>query len=179
MDIMKKAEAEMQWHLTEAEELRRFIERGRRLSGFPVEVEATNHKPTPIAANGAASFEGATEANSAARKRGPRSAPKTGVLYETAMFVKQYMATHGEGRKTRDLLPLVLEAGFRVGGQNEIATLSARLGVSKMFRLEGGKWFIRREADEETADTPSKDTSAASLFSNQEGGESIGTALAD
>ena len=36
-----------------------------------------------------------------------------------------------------------------------------------MLELKEGKWFILPNAVEKTADSPSKDTSAASLFSNQ------------
>jgi hypothetical protein len=177
MDIIKKAEAEMQWHLTEAEDLRRFIERAHLLAGGYAPTETATHKPAPITANATSNFEIETEASATVRKRGPRRAPKSGLLFETAMFVKRYMEQNGEGRKTRDLLPLVKAAGFSVGGQNEIATLSARLGTSQMFQLKGGQWFIRREANEETVDTPSKDASTASEHSNQKGGDTYGTAL--
>jgi hypothetical protein len=74
-----------------------------------------------------------------------RTAPKSGTIYETAMAARSFMEAHGEGQRTKDLLAPVREAGVEVGGKNVVATLSARLSGSQMFRLEGGKWFIRRE----------------------------------
>lgn len=100
-------------------------------------------------------------------RTGERKPPKSGAIYDTAMAAREYMLANGEGLKTRDLLPVVQEKGVEIGGVNLVATLSARLSQSMMLKLEDGKWFILRNADEETADSPTKDTSAASLFSNQ------------
>ena len=100
-------------------------------------------------------------------RTGERKPPKSGAIFDTAMAVREYMLANGEGLKTRDLLPVVQEKGVKIGGVNLVATLSARLSQSLMFELKEGKWFILHDADEKTADSPTKDTSAASLFSNQ------------
>ena len=98
---------------------------------------------------------------------GERKPPKSGAIYDTAMAARDYMLANGDGRKTRDLLPVIQERGIEIGGVNLVATLSARLSQSMMLELKEGKWFILPNAVEKTADSPSKDTSAASLFSNQ------------
>lgn len=76
---------------------------------------------------------------------------------------------------------------IEIGGKDNVATLSARLGndakrSDARLRLVAGKWhlpeWISESDDEETADTPTKDAPAASFFSNQEGGESYAPALA-
>jgi len=105
-----------------------------------------------------------------------RKPPTQGVVRQTADVVMDYMRAYGEGKKTRELVPVVEDAGVEVGGKDKVATLSARIYTSSMFEMRQGKWFIRPKADEEAADSPTKDTSAASLFTTSQGGPH-GTAL--
>lgn len=107
-----------------------------------------------------------------------RTMPTAGVVFESATVIKDYMRAYGEGRKTRELVPVVESAGIEVGGKDKVATLSARISTSQMFELRQGGWYLRRP-EEEAADNQSKDESAASLFqSDQEGGEDNAAALA-
>lgn len=155
MDIIAKAEAERENLKMELEKIEIFLAKAHELMGTSpqqasrdVQYAHVNPRPRP-------------------RVRAARKPPKSGAIYDTAVAVQQYMKEHGDGIKTRDLLPIVLAKGIEVGGQNQVATLSARLSTSLMFVLNKGHWFIQREADEETADNPTKDTSADSLFNNQ------------
>jgi len=68
------------------------------------------------------------------------------------MAARDYMLANGDGRKTRDLLPVIQEKGIEIGGVNLVATLSARLSQSMMLELKEGKWFILPNAGEKTAD---------------------------
>lgn len=113
------------------------------------------------------------------------SRARSGIGEETAKIAKAILTEAGRPLSTRDLLPLVEAHNIEIGGKDKVATLSARLSnfVKKggQIQLVGGKWYLSQsvsDADnEETADTPSKEEPAASFFSNQEGGEPIGTAL--
>src|SRR3546814_11801938 len=64
-----------------------------------------------------------------------RKPPTAGAIYDTAMAAIRYMRQHGEGMTTRELLPIVEAAGVEVGGNNPIATLSARIGRSEERRV--------------------------------------------
>ena len=110
-------------------------------------------------------------------RRRDRQPPTSGVVRQTADAIIDHMLVHGEGQRTRDLVPIVEAAGVTISGKNKVATLSARIFTSQMFERRGSGWFIRREADEETAGNPGKDAPAGSLFHSNQGG-SHGPALA-
>ena len=86
---------------------------------------------------------------------------------------------------TRELLPLVLARGIEVGGKDAVATLSARISKKGAVELVNGKWWLIQsdtesssataDDNEEAADIPAKETSAASFFHNE--GGTHGTAL--
>lgn len=170
MDIIAKAEKrlrEIEPIEAEGAELRAFLATARKVAAMFDNVATT--PPSD-------SLKPVRDELRKPRVRGERTPPKSGKVYDTAMIVLHYMQEHGEGKRTRELLPFVKGKGMEVGGANEIATLSARLGTSQMFQLRGGQWFIKRAAaGEEAADIPAKDKSTASLFHNQGGHD--GTAL--
>lgn len=161
MDTVSRAEAKLREIEAQAAELREFLESERRvkaiLDGRAVTPATDSPPPVP-------------HVERKRRNRGERTPPKSGKVYDTAMIVFRYMQEQGEGKRTRELLPFVRAAGMEVGGANDIATLSARLGTSQMFTLKGGQWFIKRAtAGEGAADNPAKEASTAPLFqSNQE-----------
>jgi hypothetical protein len=175
MDMFRMAAEKRKWHLAKAAEYQRFIEIGRSLSGHTRDSSELYQKSAPVVDEAADYVAFGDEASAVIRKRGPRKAQRDGVVIQTATIVKQYMEDKGEGLKTRELLPYVVSQGMEVGGQNPIATLSARLGTSQMFTLVRGKWYIRDNTDNETADASMKDEPAASDHSNQEGGEANAT----
>lgn len=109
-----------------------------------------------------------------------------GVGAETARIAASILTATGNPMATRDLVPLIEAHGIEIGGKDRVATLSARLGNDAKrsdgkLRLVGGKWhlteWLHNMVLKETADTPTKDTSAASSYSNI--GGSHGTTLAD
>ena len=114
---------------------------------------------------------GASEPAVAPKAKTERAAPAKGLVADTAAAVKLFMEVNGEGFKTRDLVPAVIDSGVTLGGNNDVATLSARLSASKQFELRGGQWYIRAVPGEETADNPTKEPSAASLFQTEGGSQ--------
>ena len=102
----------------------------------------------------------------------------TGVGAETVKVAEEIMREAGRAMATRELVPLIQAHNIEIGGKDPVATLSARLGNDAKredwhVRLRAGKWYLREwitsEDNEEAADFPTKDTSAASLFqSNKE-----------
>ena len=88
--------------------------------------------------------------------RHERKPAQSGLVYETADFVRNYMRRNGDGMKTRELLPIVEAAGIEVGGQNPIATLSARLSTSQMFERRWSQLYLRDEPESETTDNHSE-----------------------
>ncbi|WP_417619392.1 hypothetical protein [Parasphingorhabdus sp.] len=155
MDIIAKAEAQREALKQEIDKLDNFLAIARELMGTSAPQTQTDVEPLRA------------DVSHQIRKRAVRKPPKSGVIYETAQVAQQYMKEHGDGMKTRELLPIVRNKGIDVGGENHVATLSARLSTSMMFVLNKGRWYLQREAEEETADNPTKDTSADSLFNNQ------------
>ncbi|MCP5388161.1 MAG: hypothetical protein H6915_00180 [Novosphingobium sp.] len=145
MDLLAKAQARLAEIENERQELLSFIAMAQKLQGAPPASSRTvTINPPPRV-----------------RIR-ERNAPQTGVVMDTANIVMEHMRQHGDGLRTRDLLPIVEAAGIEVGGQNPIATLSARLGASRMFDRRGSQLFLRNEPENETADSHTNDTSAAS-----------------
>jgi hypothetical protein len=108
----------------------------------------------------------------AGRKRG-------GVGAETLDAAVAIIRERGEPMSTRELLPLILAKGVPVGGNDPIATLSARISNKGVLHLTRGKWWptvddfenldAQASGKEEATDLPTKDQSAASLFTNQGG----------
>ena len=110
----------------------------------------------------------------------------SGVGAQTAKAAADVVREANRPMATRDLVPLVEAHGIEIGGKDKVATLSARLGNDAKrddghLVLTAGKWhlpeWISNADNEETADTPTKDASAASFFSNQEGGETYAAPL--
>lgn len=97
---------------------------------------------------------------SAGRAERSRNAPTSGLVFDTASFVRTYMIEHDEGLKTRDLLPIVQAGGIEVGGKNPIATLSARLHSSQLFEHKQGRWVVKRDGTGPVAVTPLPNTLA-------------------
>lgn len=103
----------------------------------------------------------------AGRKRG-------GIGAETLDAAVAVIRERGEPMSTRELLPLILAKGIPVGGNDQIATLSARISNKGVLHLSRGKWWptiddfqdldASASGDEEATDLPTKDQSAASLF---------------
>lgn len=154
MDIFEKAKAKRDYHKAEFHKWEAFLVTASELQGdTPTQKTASTERVLE---------DKAKRLETAIRKRSPRKPPKSGVIYDTAMAAIDYMREHGEGLATRQFVPIVKSKGIDVGGTNEVGTMSARLSQSMMLELRHGKWFILRNADEETADNPSKDTSAAS-----------------
>jgi hypothetical protein len=156
-DIIAKARAKRQQLLAEVAKIDTFLELAAEFGDDDVGQGALLPNPPPRS-----------------RERKP---PTQGVVRQTADIVMAYMRAYGEGRKTRELVPVVEGAGVEVGGKDKVATLSARIYTSSMFQMKQGRWFIRQKADEETADSPSKDTSAASLFTTNQEEATNGPAL--
>lgn len=111
--------------------------------------------------------------------------PRNGIGDETAKIAYNVLEEANRALTTRDLLPLVLAHNIEIGGQDPVATLSARMSnfVKKnpnTMKLIQGQWYLQTWLDaqgyKETADIPTKATSAVSAFSNYGGQD--GTALA-
>lgn len=161
-DIIANAQAKRQQLLAEVARIDTFLALAAEFSEgeAPITTPAlTAHIPTPPP-----------------RVR-ERQAPKTGVVKQTAEIIRDHMRAYGEGLKTRELVPVVENAGVVINGVNKVATLSARIFTSQMFERRGSGWFIRHKADEETADISGKDGSAASLFNANKGEQHDAAAL--
>jgi len=109
--------------------------------------------------------------------RSPITRAPAGIGARTAEIAVTILREAGNPMSTRDLVPLVEAHEIEIGGKDPVATLSARLSnYAKMnheLRLVAGRWHLLEwigDADkEEAADTPSKDASAASLFTTNQG----------
>ena len=117
------------------------------------------------------------------RAAGPaRPAAKRGGIGAETVAVAVGIVRDRGPQLTRDLLPMIKALGIQIGGKSEIATLSARLSSSGKGVVEmiDGKWreAVPDEAHgsetapetEESADQPTKDKSANSLFHQTKGG---------
>lgn len=165
MDIIAKAKARLTELETERGKLVQFLELAEELGA---DVGIVSAAPAHEANTGSASAQ-------RKRDRANRPPPKSGVVYDTMMAVRAYMLSNDvEAMRTRDMVPVVEQAGIEIGGQNPVATMSARVHSSQMFELRDDKWALKDAFKEETADNPAKATSAAST--NNEGGR-YGTAL--
>lgn len=116
------------------------------------------------------------------RKRG-------GVGADTLEAAVAIIRERGEPMSTRELLPIILAKGIPVGGNDQIATLSARISNKGILQLSHGKWIVGADEfedlsaqaleREETADLPTKDQSTVSLFNPNEGERRDAAALAE
>lgn len=107
------------------------------------------------------------------RKRG-------GVGADTLEAAVAIIRERGEPMSTRELLPLILARGIPVGGNDPVATLSARISNKGVLQLSRGKWLVGADefenldasasGNEEAADQhPAKEQSAASVSASQGG----------
>lgn len=140
MDLVSEAKHRLAQLDKEAQELRAFIQMAERLKG-------------QLSGEGRVRPAYIQMVPSIRRDRKPS---QSGIVYETANFVRTYMRENGDGLKTRELLPIVEAAGIEVGGQNPIATLSARLGTSQMFERRGSRLYLLDESENETTDNHSE-----------------------
>src|SRR4051794_10665420 len=105
-DIIANARAKRQQLLAEVARIDTFLELAAEFGADVAEAAQSGTVASP---------------NQRARERRP---PTQGVVRQTADIVMDYMRAYGEGKKTRELVPVVENAGVVVGGQNKIATLS-------------------------------------------------------
>ena len=110
----------------------------------------------------------------------PTAAPR-GVGADTVAASLEIVREHGP-KATRDLLPVLKARGIPVGGKSEIGTLSARLSTTGkgILEMHEGKWREAKQIEApgpgtaleggESADTPTKDASADSLFNQTKEG---------
>lgn len=79
----------------------------------------------------------------ATQGRSTRVAP---MRQPTEVAVESILEDVGRPIQTRDLVPLVEKAGVEIGGKDKLATLSARLSNSALFRVKRGVgwWFTDR-----------------------------------
>jgi len=144
MDVIEAAKQRVAYLLAEARKWQDFVDQANELASMPV-VTATSHLVLGPSRSGAGG----------ANQR-VRSAPKSGVVVETAEAAKMLMSGGMEGAKTRDLLPKLEAMNIEIGGQNPVATLSARLSGSQMFRQQGGRWYLKPDIAHQT--TPAADS---------------------
>lgn len=169
MNLIARAQEKRTWHLAEAAKLEAFIQTALELEGGTTVSPALTSATVPMAF--------ASVGTSVPSRLSPASRPKSGVGAETLNAAEEIVRELG-AMTTRELLPFILERGIEVGGKDPIATLSARISSKGDLVTYHGKWQFRsdleaqgllRPESEEATDTPTKETSAASLFqTNQE-----------
>jgi len=171
MDIILKAQERREQLKAELARLETFL-----ATAYELEQELSG-KP--------ASLKTATPAEKADAPARRRVMARSGTGAETVRAVVEILADRGQPMATRELLPLVLARGIEVGGKDAVATLSARISKKGAVELVNGKWWLIQsdtesssataDDNEEAADIPAKETSAASFFHNE--GGTHGTAL--
>jgi hypothetical protein len=164
MDLIARAQEKRDWHKAELVRLEAFL-----ATAFELENDL---KKSPVPPRDSRSD--AEKADAPKRQR-QATRPQSGIGAETIKAAEEIIAERGP-LSTRELLPLVLAKGIDVGGNDPVATLSARISGRCDLKTHGGKWFFekdlpqsvrQRTSDEEAADSPAKESSAASLFRNQ------------
>lgn len=167
MDLIAQA-------LTKRDRLKAELERIEAFLGVAYELKG--EVPSPVPAPRSDSEKADLPAKRIVRSR-------AGIGAETADAAVEILTEAKQDLSTRDLAPLIEAKGIELSGQDKVATLSARLSNAAKREgklvLRNGKWGIPHShpADIETADTPTKDASAASFFTNQEGGETYAAPL--
>lgn len=178
MDIIAQAVHKREQLLAELRRLDQFLAVAYELQGGdrgPKSLHSEAYNAAMLSSVAAPSYH-AGNALPTATREAHRRAP-SGVGAETARVAAKIIREASRPIATRDLLPLVEAHGIEIGGKDPVATLSARLGNDAKrddgnLRLRAGKWHLLEwisDADnKEATDTPGKDASAASFFSNQE-----------
>ena len=110
-----------------------------------------------------------------------RSRAAPGAMEQTKNAVTEILREKRRAMQTRELLELVRSRGVEVGGNDPVATLSARLSNADEFELHKGFgwWFsgehippvITSMRFEEAEETTVEDAPSASSESNDKGGE--------
>lgn len=173
MDLIARAQEKRDWHKAELARIEAFL-----ATAFELESELNK---SPITRD---SRTDAQKAEAPKRQR-QASRPVSGIGAATINAAEQFIAERGP-MTTRDLLPLIRSRGIEVGGNDPVATLSARISHKGDLVTFNGKWHFKDKApsvaglnstNNEAADNPAKDQSAASLFQSNQGGRD-GPALA-
>lgn len=160
----------IQWAQEKRERLRAELARIEAFLGTAFELEQEFGVADPA-------MRPATDASKADAPARVRTPGKAGSGAETLQRVAAILRERGLPMSTKELLPLVRATGIEVGGKDPLATLSARLSQKGVVAVNSGKWWFIEDQQassgdplgEEAADTPAKETSAASLFhSDQE-----------
>lgn len=159
------------WHLAQAAKYDTYLQISQDL-----EAELSGKAP--------AEERPALEREAAPPRKRQATRPREGIGADTINAAELIVRDKGP-MSTRDLLPLVRDMGIEVGGNDPVATLSARISNKGDLVTYNGKWHFKDELPaaafsgagrNEAADNLTKDQSAASsVFSNQGGPH--GTAL--
>lgn len=156
MDLIQRAQAKREQLRNELARIEAFL-----ATAFELEQDFAREKP--------ADRRNDAEKADAPVRRGP-SPPRSGVGKETLDAAAEVIRQFGS-MSTRDMLPFICAKGIDVGGKDPVATLSARLSGKGVLEVYHGKWRFIEGAEssgttgnEEAADNPTKDQSAASLF---------------
>lgn len=158
MDIIGHAQARREALKAELDRIEQFL-----ATAFELQHELARSTPRDTRTN-------AEKADAPVRKRAMAPA---GAGSATVRAVVTILQERGP-MPTRELLPLVLAQGIEVGGQDPVATLSARISGKGRVQTREGKWHLIENSgatapEEGVTDIPTKATSATSLFySNQE-----------
>jgi hypothetical protein len=172
MDLIARAQQKRDWHKAELARIEAFL-----ATAFELESEL-DKSPIPQRDH----RSDADKADAPKRKR-QASRPLSGIGAQTIDAAEALIRERGP-MTTREMLPLIRAKGIEVGGNDAVATLSARISHKGDLVTYHGKWFFKDEVpsvngsgQKEAADNPAKDTSAASLFQSNQGGRD-GPALA-
>ena len=157
MDILQQAQAKRSDLQAELARIEAFL-----ATAYELQQEFSKAAPASKATD-------AQKADAPVRKRVMSPA---GSGSATLRAVAEILRERGEPLSTHDLLPLVRAKGIEVAGKDAKATLSARISQKGVVAVNGGKWWFleNNEASdatasgEEAAETPAKEKSAASWF---------------
>jgi hypothetical protein len=162
MDLIQRAQAKRDQLRHELARIEAFL-----ATAFELEQDLSREKPADRRSD-------AEKADAPMRRT---TTPRSGIGKDTLDAAAATVRQFGE-MSTREMLPYILAKGIEIGGKDPIATLSARLSGKGVLEVYHGKWrFIEHTkasgphdgSEEETADTPTKDASAASLFNTSQG----------
>jgi hypothetical protein len=156
MDLIQRAQAKREQLRTELARIEAFL-----ATAFELEQDLAREKPADRRSD-------AKKADAPVRRAA--TTPRSGVGKDTLDAAAEIVREYGS-MSTRDLLPYICAKGIDVGGKDPVATLSARLSGKGVLEVYHGKWrFIEgaegsgNAGNEEATDNPTKDQSAASLF---------------
>ncbi len=160
MDLIQRAQEKREWHRTELARLESFL-------ATAFELERDLAKDGSVARDKRSDSD---KADAPIRQRVARQ--RGGVGADTVAAAEEIIRDRGP-LPTRDLLPLIRAKGIEVGGNDPVATLSARISNRSSLESHHGKWRFREisrasdaqaSEEEEAADSPAKEQSTASMF---------------